>query len=78
MFTFELPSRYNREMERKKFKTHMPVGAYIGIFLIYVLYLFIGAGIDFFDIYVVDHFSPLELEFTTNITFQEREGVLYR
>ena len=34
-------------MEKRKFKTDMSAGAYLIIFLIYILYLFIGAGKGF-------------------------------
>ena len=37
-------NRRNRPMERRKFKSHLPAAAYVLIFLIYIIYLFVGAG----------------------------------
>ena len=41
---FSRLNRRNRPMERRKFKSHLPAAAYLIIFLIYIIYLFVGAG----------------------------------
>ena len=55
---FSRLNRRNRPMERRKFKSHLPAAAYLIIFLIYIIYLFVGAGKFIFK--KLHNYDPLD------------------